>query len=409
MARKHSSEPAVETAWRDRIVGSGHEDPTQLVANPRNWRIHPRQQQDALGDILERVGWVQQVLVNRTTGCVVDGHLRVELAISKGEPTVPVLYTELTEDEEAIVLATLDPLGAMAAADQEKLRELLSDVELSPDLQAYLRDIAGDDPVIELTDPDDVPDVPDAPYVQPGDLWLLGEHRLLCGDATRPEDVARLLEGASPGLMVTDPPYGVEYDPTWRTGPGGAARKGVVSNDDRADWSPAWALSPAPVGYIWHGGLHAGTVADSLTAAGYGLRAQVIWVKPSLVMGRGDYHWQHEPCWYVVREGQPARRTRDRKQSTVWEIDGVRAGTSHDEDEATDHGTQKPVEAMRRPMENHEPTEVYDPFVGSGTTLIAAEQARRRCYAMDVDPRYVQVAKERWERSTGQKAVKADG
>jgi DNA modification methylase len=203
--------------------------------------------------------------------------------------------------------------------------------------------------------------------------------------------------------MVTDPPYGVDYDPTWRAH-GRAARKRAVRNDDRADWSAAWELSPATVGYVWHGGLHAGVVADGLTAAGYGLRAQIIWVKPSLVMGRGDYHWQHEPCWYVVKEGRPARRTSDRTPSTVWKMDNVRAMVSLDDDEATEHGAQKPVEAMRRPMENHAPMAVYDPFVGSGTTIIAAEQLGRRCYAMEIDPLYCDVVVSRWSSFTGREA-----
>lgn len=123
----------VNGAWRSRITGSGEEDPTQLVANPRNWRIHPKGQQDALGSVLDEVGWVQQVLVNRTTGNVVDGHLRVELALSKNEATVPVLYVELTEAEEALVLASLDPLSAMAASDESKLRELLTDISVDKD------------------------------------------------------------------------------------------------------------------------------------------------------------------------------------------------------------------------------------------------------------------------------------
>jgi DNA modification methylase len=383
-----------------------------LVANPKNWRIHPKGQQDALGSVLDEVGWVQQVLVNRTTGNVVDGHLRVELAIGRDEPAVPVLYVELSEEEEALVLASLDPLSAMAATDEDKLRELLAGVTIEQaDLAAMMAGLLPAETKGGLTDPDDVPEAPDEPYVQSGDLYLLGGHRLLCGDATSEHDVARLLDGARPGLMVTDPPYGVDYDPSWRRRAAGKPRKsrsreGRVANDDRADWAQAWALSPADIAYVWHGGLHAGTVAEGLIGTGFALRAQIIWAKPSLVMGRGDYHWQHEPCWYVVREGRAARRTRDRKQSTVWEMDGVRTGATHDEDEATDHGTQKPIEAMARPMRNHEPTDVYDPFVGSGTTLIAAEQTGRCCYAMDIEPRYVQVAKERWEAFTGQAAVR---
>ncbi len=398
------------SGWRDRIVGSGHEDPAKLVANPKNWRIHPPEQQAALADVLDRVGWVQQVLVNKVTGHVVDGHFRVELAVTRSEPEVPVLYLELSEEEEAIVLATLDPLGAMAATDQAKLRELLTDVELAPDLQAYLRDIAGKDPVLPRTDPDDVPEVPDEPYVKPGDLWLLGEHRLLCGDATSAEDVARLLDGDRPALMVTDPPYGVGYDPEWRNKALGEAnrRLGTVLNDDQPDWVDALVHAPGDVAYVWHGGLHSAVTFASLVSAGFEIRSQIIWVKPQLVIGRGAYHWRHEPCWYAVRQGATASWSGDRKQDTVWEAGHmISRARATDEDPWTEHGTQKPVEVMARPLRNHA-GDVYDPFVGSGTTIIAAEQLDRRCYAMDIEPKYVQVAKERWEAFTGKTAAKRD-
>jgi DNA modification methylase len=362
---------------------------------------------------LDEVGWVQNVVVNRRSGRIIDGHLRVELATKRGEATVPVVFVDLDEEDERLVLATLDPIAAMAEADIKALAAVLDGLEAADDgLQALLDDLERAHGIADLLPglepPDEVVAAPDEPYVERGDLYLLGEHRLLCGDGTSGGDVARLLDGATPGLMVTDPPYGVDYDPSWRRKATGKpkkakAREGRVANDDRADWSEAWALSPADVAYVWHGGLHAAIVAKGLDTAGYELRAQIIWAKPSLVMGRGDYHWQHEPCWYAVREGATGRRTDDKTQSTLWQIESVRVG---DED-ATVHGTQKPVECMARPMRNHEPTAVYDPFVGSGTTIIAAEQLGRTCYAMDIDPRYVQVAKERWETFTGQTAEKA--
>jgi DNA modification methylase len=388
-------------AWRSRIVGSGEEAPDQLLANPRNWRIHPKAQQDALGSMLDRVGWVDQVLVNRTTGHLVDGHLRVELALSRGEGTVPVSYVELEEEEEALVLASLDPLSAMAATDPTKLAELLSEVTIDQaDLEAMLKGLLPATPKAGLTDPDAVPEVPDEPYVQPGDLWLLGDHRLLCGDSTKAEDVERLLDGAKPALMVTDPPYGVNYDPSLRS----RNRTGKVANDDRVDWQPAWALAPSGVAYVWHSGIHVAEVARSLEAVGYSMRAHIIWAKPSLVMGRGHYHWQHEPCWYAVRDGATAGWVGDRKQSTLWTVDHIHPSWGQD-DRETVHGTQKPVEVMARPMRNHS-GDVFDPFLGSGTTLIATEQEGRTCYAMDIEPKYVQVAKERWEAFTGREATR---
>jgi len=200
--------------------------------------------------------------------------------------------------------------------------------------------------------------------------------------------------------MVTDPPYGVDYDPEWRhrQGVSSSKRTGKVRNDDRADWREAWALFPGSIAYVWHGALHATTVAEGLEAEGFSIRAQIIWAKDRLVIGRGDYHWQHEPCWYAVRK--TGHWVGDRKQTTLWTIAG------RDEDAQTVHGTQKPVECMRRPMlNNSSPGQaVYEPFMGSGTTLIAAESTGRICHGLELDPLYVDVAVRRWQDFTGQAA-----
>ena len=189
------SAEAPAPGWRNRITGSGEEAPDQLLANPANWRIYPKAQQDALIGALDAVGWVQQVLVNQRTGFVVDGYARVALAVSRGEPTVPVLYVDLEPAEEALVLATFDPIGAMAGRD-ENLRALLADVTVDDaGLLALLGDLGGSEPRAGLTDHDEVPEPPLEPYVKPGDLYRLGDHRILCGDATNAEDVARLLMG----------------------------------------------------------------------------------------------------------------------------------------------------------------------------------------------------------------------
>ena len=185
MTAKTPAAAASTTGWRNRITGSGEDAPDQLLANPANWRVHPKAQQDALAGALDSVGWVGQVLVNRPSGFVVDGHARVALALTRGEPTVPVLYVDLDPDEEALVLATLDPIGAMAGRDDEKLRSLLADVTVDDaGLLALLGDLAGSEPKAGLTDPDDVPEPPEEPYVKPGELYRLGDHRILCGDAT---------------------------------------------------------------------------------------------------------------------------------------------------------------------------------------------------------------------------------
>lgn len=242
-----------------------------------------------------------------------------------------------------------------------------------------------------------------------GQLWRLGPHRLLCGDATSAEDVTRLLDGAVPHLCVTDPPYGVHYDPNWRNVEAAKgrlvyapSRVGQVTNDDRANWSAAWELFPGDVIYSWNpAGAESVVHAAALQESGFVIRMQIIWAKSNFPIGRGDYHVQHEPCWYAVRKGRPAKRTSDRTQTTLWEI-------NLDRNVEGGHSTQKPVECMARPIRNHQADEVYDPFVGSGTTLIAAEQLGRRCYGIDIAPQYVAVTLERWSVATGEIPVQED-
>lgn len=203
--------------------------------------------------------------------------------------------------------------------------------------------------------------------------------------------------------MVTDPPYGVDYDPAWRNeaGVSATARTGKVRNDDRADWREAWRLFPGDVAYVWHAGIHTKTVIESLEAADFAIRSQIIWSKPRFVLGRGDYHWQHEPCLYAVRRQATGHWQGARDQSTVWAI-----GANGDEDGATVHGTQKPVECMRRPILNNSGTgdQVYEPFAGSGTAIIAAETTERACLAIEIDPRYCDVIIERWQTFSGRSA-----
>jgi len=258
-----------------------------------------------------------------------------------------------------------------------------------------------------LTDPDEVPEAPARAVTVPGDIWLLGKHRIRCGDSTVATDVEALLAGVKPHLMVTDPPYGVVYDPNWRNEADRANGKkigdratGKVLNDDKADWREAWALFPGDVAYVWHAGLFAGVVADSLIASGFKLRSQIVWAKSNFAIGRGDYHWQHEPCWYAVREKATGHYGGDRKQTTLWQISKPAKSESG-------HGTQKPVECMKRPIENNSSPgqAVYEPFSGSGTTIIAGEMTGRSIYAMELSPEYVDVAVKRWQDFTGQTAV----
>jgi DNA modification methylase len=199
--------------------------------------------------------------------------------------------------------------------------------------------------------------------------------------------------------MVTDPPYGVEYDASWRNDAAAAghlayapSRIGQVAHDDRLDWSEAWSLFPGDVVYCWHAGRHASAVQRSIEDAGFEVRCQVIWAKSNFPISRGHYHWRHEPCWYAVRKGATAHWSGDRTQTTLWDI-------NLDRNVEGGHSTQKPLECMARPIRNHgEPDDlVYDPFLGSGTTIIAAHRTGRRCYGLEIEPRYGEVILRRCE------------
>ncbi len=225
-------------------------------------------------------------------------------------------------------------------------------------------------------------------------------HRLLCGDSTRAELVIKLLNGVKVALMVTDPPYGVLYDPKWRLKArnGKIANTGTVKNDDIVDWNEAYILFDADVAYVWHAGRYAAQVQLSLEKCDYEIISQVIWNKHSLVMSRGDYHWKHEPCWYAVKKGKKHNWQGSRDQSTVWDIRNLTAASVIEKEGQTGHGTQKPIDCMRRPIINNskEHDAVGDPFLGSGTTLIACELTRRNCYGQELDPCYVDVIVKRW-------------
>jgi DNA modification methylase len=346
-----------------------------------------------------------------------SGHLRYSAAQLLGLATVPVALADgLTDAQIKAFRLIANRSATWAEWDNDFLKLELGDLkELGFNLtltgfdDIELGSLLADK-TDGLTDPDDAPAVPEHPVSQTGDLWILGKHRLLCGDSTVATDVERVLAGVEPHLMVTDPPYGVNYDPDWRNraartskGMGnraiGAGAIGKVTNDDLADWRDVWTLFPGDVAYIWHSALHSGEVEASLVAAGLVIRSQIIWDKTRLVIGRGDYHWQHEPCWYAVRKGKVGHWAGDRSQTTVWAIGHLKSETGH--------STQKPIDCMQRPIENNSSPgqAVYDPFAGSGTTIVAAERTGRSCHCLEISPAYVDVTVKRWQDFTGKDAI----
>jgi DNA modification methylase len=356
------------------------------------------------------VGWVQQVMVNQRTGYVVDGHARIEEALSRNEPTVPVLYVDLSAEEEALVLATLDPIGAMATADTERLRELLAELVVDDaGLLALLGDLAGNPPKAGLTDPDDAPPLRAETTIQPGDLFALGDHRLLCGDATDGAAYVRLLGTARASMVWTDPPWNVaigqDSNPRHRQRPG-LANDDLAPADFRAllDGFAAQAVAVLDGDlYCVLGASEWPTLDLALRGAGLHWSATIIWAKDAFVLGRSNYHRRYEPIWYGWRDGTASSYIGGRAQDDVWEFPRPRR--------SEEHPTMKPVELVARAIANSSLTGgiVLDPFAGSGTTLIAAEQTGRTCAAIELDPRYVQVAIERWQAFTGGTAERFDG
>ena len=383
-----------------------------LIPAARNARTHTEAQVDQIAASIREWGWTMPVLVT-DEGTIIAGHGRVRAAQKLGLKDVPVMVATGWTKGQIQAYALADNKLALNAGWDEallaieigELQEIGFDIGLIGFSDAEIAGLAVGE-MTGLTDPDEVPEVPAEPVSRPGDLWVLGRHRLVCGDSTDATAVKRVLGSVRPHLMITDPPYGVEYEPSWRKRAGvnlNKAKLGTVANDDRADWREAWNLFPGSVAYVWHAGRHASTVQDSLTAAGFEVRSQIIWAKDRFALSRGHYHWQHEPCWYAVK-GTAAWHG-DRKQSTLWQI-AARDDGGHG------HGTQKPVECMKRPIENNSSPgqAVYEPFCGSGTTIIAAEITGRSCHAIELMPQYVDVAVERWQAFTGGTAkLEADG
>lgn len=400
---KERDDGASMSAWHNKIVGYGEEAPDQLLAHPQNWRIHPKHQTDALAGVLRDVGIVQNIIVNRRTGYVVDGHARVALALRDGQASLPVTYVDLSEAEEAEILTTLDPISAMAAAEAAKLEELLREVSTGEAaVQAMLDGLAQQHGIVPGIEPggggdefDATPDESGPTRCQLGDLWIIGGvHRLLVGDCTDAANVARLMDGERADVVFTDPPYGVSY-----SGLGQSTKHQTIENDDldlpalKQFLLDVFAcadniMREGCVCYVCHADRPRGTrpvFETAFTETGWKFSATIIWVKQQASMGWQDYRAQHEPLLYGWKRGDHYY-CGDRAQTTVWNISRDAAATY-------EHPTQKPVALSERAIRNSSQVNniIYDPFLGSGTTLIAAQRTGRRCYGMEIEPRYGDV------------------
>ena len=376
---------------------------SMLMPNPKNWRTHPEAQRAALRGVLAEVGIADAVIARELPDgrlMLVDGHLRLE----ELPDDVPTLVLDVNEAEADKLLASMDPLAAMAEADAAKLDELLRGVQTAePALADMFTELAEEAGCLSAQESeimeDEVPEPPVDPVTKPGDLWLLGDHRLLCGDSTKAEDVERLMAGAKAEMMVTDPPYGVDYD----GGKANAKKREKLSGDDTTEVFDAGlsaALNAVPSGawYIWHADRYAEPVYAAIRKCGFDVRALIVWNKLKAHYGAPSAHYcqKHEPCLYAVRDS--AGFCGPSNEVTVWDIEQPHRNEHHP--------TQKPIICMARAIRNHDAKSVYDPFLGSGTTLIAAEQLGRKCYGIEISPAYCDVIVKRWETLTGRRATR---
>ena len=414
-------------SFRDRIIELRRVPARELIPNPKNWRRHPERQAAALRGVLEEVGYADALLARETPEglMLIDGHLRAE---TTPEQPVPVLVLDVDEAEADKLLATLDPLAGMAEMDKMAFKNLAVTINTeSTDVRELLNGMAGIAPEVRQ---DAIPVVSETPTARVGQLWRLGGHRILCGDSTRPEHIARLMGNERAVLFQTDPPYGIGY-----TGAEGVVPRNRRGQRMRKDWSALYrdvaarpevgnseadarefyvkfiraaiegAITPDAAWYCWHGSKRQAMLESVWQEFDVLVHDQIIWSKGHGHLTFSVYLWAHEPCFFGwVKGNKPYIAPNFGADeggfpTTVWEVPVGEA-------ESKDHPTCKPNRIFAIPMRMHtRPGDLcYEPFSGSGSQLIAAEQLGRRCYAIEVEPRFVDVAIARWEKLTGQKA-----
>jgi DNA modification methylase len=398
----------------------------ELKDHPKNPRQINKEQLKHLENLIRKFGLIDKPIINLDK-TIIGGHQRIKILKKMRTKTVEcwVPDQQLTDEnidhlciglnlnqgqfDYDILANQWEPLDLLKWGFTEE--QLLGSCKEAEEIASSL-DGEDEDEIAAGKEEDAITKL--------GDLYELGDHLLICGDSSSPDYVDRVLDGKEVVLMVTDPPYGVNYDPTWRNnikseGKFRSATKmnGKVLNDDQADWRITYSLFKGSIAYVWHGGKHSGTVAKNLEDCDFEIVSQIIWNKQNFSFGRGDYHWKHEPCYYAVRKGHKHNWQGDRKQCTVWDISNLNLVGRKKEDDQDDkvegHGTQKPLECMGKPIQNH--TEkgdwVYDPFLGSGTTLIAAERLGRKCIGIELSPAYCDVIVKRYINYISKKGMNA--
>jgi site-specific DNA-methyltransferase (adenine-specific) len=381
-----------------------------LVPYARNSRTHSAEQVSQIAASIKEWGWTVPILVDEDGG-IIAGHGRVLAAQKLGLTDVPCMVaTGWSEAQRRAYVIADNKLTLNGGWNDELLRVELNDLQdmgFGLELTGFSADelgaLLGADGTEGLTDADAVPEVPAVPVTVEGDVWLLGRHRLMCGDSTSIDAVERLCDGQLVDMWLTDPPYNVAYE-------GGTKEKLTIKNDKMGDDSfrqflrdsyiaADAVMKPGAVFYVWHADSEGYNFRGAAKDAGWTVRQCLIWKKQSMVMGRQDYHWKHEPCLYGWKDGAAHLWATDRKQTTILEFDRPSRNG--------EHPTMKPVELFAYQMLNNTKgnDRVLDSFGGSGTTAIAAEKHGRDALLMELDPKYCDVIITRWQDFTGQAAT----
>ena len=381
-----------------------------LIPYANNARVHSDKQILQIASSIKEFGFTNPVLIDKDNG-IIAGHGRVEAARKLGHKEVPVIRLEHLSEAQKKAYILADNKIAMNSTWDDQLLAL--ELQTIGDLGINLDFTGFDDSEISaltpqeitegLTDEDALPETPEEPITKPGDIWILGKHRLMCGDSTSMDHLATLTAGALVDMWLTDPPYNVAYE--------GKTKDALkIKNDSMADdqfrqflrdsyTAADSVMKPGAVFYIWHSDSEGYNFRGAAHDSGWKVRQCLIWKKSTIVMGRQDYHWKHEPCLYGWKEGAGHLWASDRKQTTILEFDKPSRNC--------EHPTMKPVALFEYQMLNNTKGGdiVLDSFGGSGTTLIAAEKNGRIAYLMELDPKYCDVIVKRWEEFTGKKAV----
>lgn len=375
-----------------------------IKPNPKNPRKISKEQQQHLQNLIEKFGLIDKPILNKDLS-LIGGHQRIKILKKMKEKEVECWVPDVQLEQEDIDHLCVGLNLNQGSFDYDILANEFDALKLLEWGFTEEQLIGSFKEIEEITSTEEESEIlepakDEDAITKPGDLYELGDHRLICGDSTMPEVVEKVLNGETPILMVTDPPYGVNYDPNWRSKAGkGQKAAGRVQNDDKVNWALAWHLFPGSVAYVWCASWYLPEVAQDLNDAEFERKSLIIWAKQHFSLSRGDYHWQHEPCWYAIKKEHQHNWQGSRKESTLWEISSQNAfGSSKEEDERTSHSTQKPLECMARPIRNNtaKAEGVYDPFLGSGTTLIASEKLNRKCYGIEISPAYCDIIVKRW-------------